>query len=470
MAIERHDNNTSKEKRRMDHRRRLAVLQQSAAAGGELLARLEAQHWNVELASDPSRWEAVAAERRPRVGLALLDRCDDDLAARLRGTGMEWIAVVPKSMLADVPAARLVAETFHDFHTQPVDVPRLLVVLGHAHGRAALLPRAEPPDPAALGQFGMIGRSPAMLAMYRTLAKVAASDMPVLIGGESGTGKELAARAIHRQSPRAGGPFVAVNCGAIPVGLVQSELFGHEKGAFTGAHQRRIGSIEGASGGVVFLDEIGDLPLESQASLLRFLQDRTIVRVGSMRLVPVNARVLAATHVDLAEAVRRGRFREDLFYRLNVLHMHMPALHERPGDISLIAQAVLREELAAGRSRVLGFSSRAMQAMEAHAWPGNVRELINRVQKAIVMCESAYIGPEDLELHVRRSASAENLVRIASASTQRDLVQRALRANDFNVAATARELGISRVTLYRLLRKLEIGWRGEAADGRNATQ
>jgi DNA-binding NtrC family response regulator len=453
----------------MEHRRRLALLRQ-AGAGEDLLPSLEAQQWHVEVASDPSRWENVPAERRPRVGLALLETMDAELAGLLRRTRMEWVAVVPKSILADPEAAHLIAETFHDFHTQPVDVGRLLIVLGHVYGRAALLRRPERAPASELGRFGMIGRSPGMLALYRTLEKVAGSDMPVFISGESGTGKELAARAIYEQSARAGKPFVAVNCGAIPVSLVQSELFGHERGAFTGAHQRRIGSIESAAGGVVFLDEIGDLPLESQASLLRFLQDRTVVRVGSTRPLTVDARVVAATHVDLAEAVRRGRFREDLFYRLNVLHLHMPALRERPGDIGLIAHAVLRGHIEAGRAHVLGFSTLAMHAMEAHRWPGNVRELVNKVQKAIVMCDGSYIGPEDLGLQAQRGPAAENLVQVASASTQRDLVQRALQANAFNVAATARELGVSRVTLYRLLRKLEIGRRGEAPDGRDATQ
>jgi DNA-binding NtrC family response regulator len=285
--------------------------------------------------------------------------------------------------------------------------------------------------------------------------------MPVLVLGESGTGKELAARAIHQHSGRASGPFVPVNCGAIPVNLVQAELFGHERGAFTGAHQRRIGSIESAAGGVVFLDEIGDLPLESQASLLRFLQDRSIVRVGAARPVTVDARVIAATHVDLAEAVRRGRFREDLYYRLNVLHAQMPALRERGADVALIAQRVLRDS-APPHARAVAFSPRALQAMERHAWPGNVRELINRVQKAVVMCEGPCIGPEDLGLHAAGTAGMSMLETLRTAG-QRELVLRALDGNRYNVAATARQLGVSRVTLYRLLRRLEIARRGAPA-------
>jgi len=451
-------------------RRTLAVLQQAASAGKELLSNFESERWNVDLAADPACWERLAPESRPPVGLALLDGIDDELAARLRGTRMDWVAVVPKSMLCDPAAARLVAETFHDFHTQPVDVARLLIVLGHVYGRAALLKRPERVEPRETGRFGMIGRSPGVQALYRTLDKVARSDMPVLISGESGTGKELAARAIHEHSPRAGRPFVAVNCGAIPVGLVQSELFGHERGAFTGAHQRRIGSIESAAGGVVFLDEIGDLPLDSQASLLRFLQDRTIVRVGTTQLVKVDARVLAATHVDLADAVRRGRFREDLFYRLNVLHVHMPPLRERAGDVALIANAVLQQHAAEGRGGVRRFSTLALQAMEAHAWPGNIRELVNRVQKAMVMCETALIGPDDLGLPLRRGPATENLIQVASTSTQRDMVVRALKANAYNVAAAARELGVSRVTLYRLLRRLEIGRHGNTVQGSDVMQ
>jgi DNA-binding NtrC family response regulator len=261
------------------------------------------------------------------------------------------------------------------------------------------------------------------------------------------------------------GPFGTVNCGALPVNLVQSELFGHERGAFTGAHQRHVGSIESAEGGTVFLDEVGDLPLESQASLLRFLQEKTIVRVGSTRTIRVDARVVAATHVDLSEAVRRDRFREDLFYRLNVLHVPVPPLRERPGDVTLLAQHWFHANPVDRSPSVAGFSPAGLAAMEAHAWPGNVRELINRVQKAMIMCEERYIGAGDLGIDIgghEAAFSGLSLLHRARVVTQRDLILRALEHNGSNMAAAARQLGVSRVTLYRLIRKLEIerAWGG----------
>jgi DNA-binding NtrC family response regulator len=302
----------------------------------------------------------------------------------------------------------------------------------------------------------MVGRSACMLALYRAIDKVVRVDAPVLISGESGTGKELVARAIHDHSPRRRGPFVPVNCGALPVNLVQSELFGHEKGAFTGAHQRRKGSLECAEAGTVFLDEIGDLPLESQASLLRFLQEKKLVRVGSTEPIRVDTRVIAATHVDLAAAVQRRAFREDLYYRLNVLHLQMPPLRDREGDIALLAEVVFGTFASQKGPAVKGFSRAALAAMETHDWPGNVRELINRVQKAMIMCDGRRITAVDLGLAARNGEAGSISLERARHHTERDLISTALERNRHNVAATARQLGISRVTLYRLMQKLDI--------------
>ena len=306
--------------------------------------------------------------------------------------------------------------------------------------------------------FGICGNSPAMRAFTQRLRKVIDSDAPVLIGGQTGTGKVLVAHAIHRNSRRAAGPISVVNCGAIPATLIQSELFGHEKSAFTGATQRKIGRIEAANGGVLFLDEIGDLPLDMQASLLRVLQERTISRVGSTQTLPVDFRVIAATHVDLAQAVRQGSFREDLFFRLNVLQLVVPALRERGDDVLELADLFLRRTLAQHPgSRQRGFSARAIDALRAHDWPGNVRELINRVQGAVVMGESRLIGPEDLGLAVATAPLRESLtLDDARASFERNLLASSLRANGNKVSQTARQLGVSRVTLYRLINKLNI--------------
>jgi DNA-binding NtrC family response regulator len=302
----------------------------------------------------------------------------------------------------------------------------------------------------------MIGASPAMLQLYRRIDRVVGVDSPVLITGESGTGKELVARAIHKYSARAKGPFVAVNCGAFPENLIQSALFGHERGAFTGAHQRRIGSIEAAAGGVIFLDEIGDLQLDLQANLLRFLQEKTIVRLGSTQRIQVDVRVIAATNIDLQRAVEMGRFREDLYYRLSVLNLQVPRLSAREGDLDLFTELMLKEFEGLKNPRVRGFSQDALRAMRAYSWPGNVRELINRVQHAMVMSENRLITPGDLELPPPASEANVASLSSARAAASRDVIQAVLRKTENNVSEAARKLGISRITLYRLMEKLDI--------------
>jgi DNA-binding NtrC family response regulator len=302
-----------------------------------------------------------------------------------------------------------------------------------------------------------------MCALFETIRKVARIDVSAMIRGESGTGKELAAQAIHRLSPRANGPFVAINCGALPKDLIQTELFGHEKGSFTGADRRRIGRIEAAQNGTLFLDEIGDLPLDLQANLLRFLQERTIDRVGSHTPIPLDVRVVAATHVNLERAVDQGRFREDLYYRLNVLHLDMPPLRERGDDIELLANHFVRSYAAIVRPNIDGFSQHAINAMKGHAWPGNVRELANRVQRAVVMCEGKLLQPRDLGFD--RDIPNGTLVTLAAAraAAEKEVIETTLRAVRNNVSQAARRLDISRVTLYRLLEQHSIDWQRRTA-------
>jgi DNA-binding NtrC family response regulator len=446
---------------------------QCAQPPDDVLARRLAQAgWTVRVAHDVDEATTVQAANDCPVGLAIMDATGRVSASDLRRIAarrpMEWVALLPRELIERPRDAQLLAAAVHDFHTLPVDFDRLLVVLGHALGKSSLLRSTPPADTALTGRFGMVGRSAKMLELYRTLDKIVPVDAPVLISGESGTGKELVARAIHQHSRRARGPFVTVNCGALPVTLVQAELFGHEKGSFTGAHQRRVGSIECAEGGTIFLDEIADLPLESQGSLLRFLQEKTIVRVGSTRTIRVDARVVAATHLDLAGAVRQNRFREDLFYRLNVLHLHAPPLRERPGDVSLLAQWMLEANPAGRGADLAGFSPRALAAMESYYWPGNVRELFNRLQKALIMCEGPYIEPEDLGLERGQAGGLSGSLAAARTTTQRDLIRHTLEQYEFNVAASARSLGVSRVTLYRLMRKLEIAHRSAYGAGHRA--
>jgi DNA-binding NtrC family response regulator len=312
---------------------------------------------------------------------------------------------------------------------------------------------------------GMVGSSAAMQALFCQIRKVAAAEVPVLLLGASGTGKELAARALHHQSTRRERPFVAVNCGAIVPHLLQSELFGHERGAFTGATQRRIGRIEAAHGGTLMLDEIGDMPLEMQVNLLRFLQEQTIERVGSSSTMAVNVRVIAATHVDLAEAVHQRRFREDLYYRINVVCIGMPALAARGQDIETIAEHYFTRFAPAHNRSLRGFSRDAIQAMLAHPWPGNVRELVNRVQRAVIMADGRFIQPHDLGLTLPECETELPTLAAGRAAAERVLIRRALSHSGNQVARAAALLGVSRVTLYRLIDKHCLDTHAEATVG-----
>lgn len=305
----------------------------------------------------------------------------------------------------------------------------------------------------------LLGQSPAMCAALGCIRKYAAVDLPVLITGETGTGKEVAARALHRLSGRAQRPFVAVNCGALPASLIQAELFGHERGAFTGATARRLGLFESADGGTVFLDEIGDLPAEVQTNLLRVLQEGTLERIGSHQPVKVDVRILAATHVDLEQAIEAGRFRSDLYYRLNVLRLRLPRLAERGEDILPLAQHFLDGFRKRNACRARSFTTEAGDAMRAFAWPGNVRELINRVQRAAVIAEHENLSPEDLDLpRVATAAAGEEGDRLGAARLQaeRDAILSCLRESGFNISECARRLRISRVTIYRLCKKHDL--------------
>lgn len=361
---------------------------------------------------------------------------------------IRWIALVNNETLADEALRRLIYEGFHDFHTLPLDCARLSATLGHAHGMAALNHTETAPG----GDFEMVGCSALMRELYRAIQKAARADAPVLIHGESGTGKELVARAIHKRSARRHAPFIAVNCGALPANLIQSELFGHERGSFTGAHRRMIGKIEAASPGTILLDEIGDLPLDLQVNLLRFLEDHRIERLGGNSPVDVSVRVIAASHVNLEEAVVEKRFREDLFYRLNVLRLKVPPLRERVGDVRLLAQRFFDQFRAEAHPKVRGFTSGALQSMENYSWPGNVRELINRVRHAMVMGEHALISATDLGLTATRPPLDMTLDQVRD-ETERLVLESTLQRIPGNMSEVARQLGISRVTLYRLIQK-----------------
>lgn len=357
-------------------------------------------------------------------------------------------------------ALRAVNEGAHDFLVKPPEIDELKVVLK----RAAAMARMEREITGMRHQLdsdgfeGMLGTSPQMQVVFETIRKVAASQVPVLLLGESGTGKEVAARAVHRKSPRFEGAFVAINCGAIPDNLLESELFGHEKGAFTGAHMQRPGKIELASGGTLFLDEIGELPLSLQVKLLRFLQEQKIERVGGRKEIEADARVIAATNVDLKKAMLEGKFREDLYYRVAVVSIRIPPLRERTGDALMLAQSFLRRFATESGRQNLRYSPSALRAMEQHPWPGNVRELENRVKRAVIMAEGNSVKPSDLELNGGASGtpSVRRGLKEAREELEREMIEEALRRHDGKISPAAVDLGISRPTFYELLDKLGI--------------
>jgi|SoiMetStandDraft_5_1073268.scaffolds.fasta_scaffold02556_3 two-component system, NtrC family, response regulator len=341
----------------------------------------------------------------------------------------------------------------YDFIEKPVQLDVLKIVLQ----RAAYLSNLEQENRSFQQQtglkeaVGLMGNSRPMQEVFRNIRLVGTSDVPVLITGESGTGKELVARAIHGQSARTSGAFVAINCGAIPDTLLESELFGYEKGAFTGAVQQRKGRIESARGGTLFLDEIGDIPLALQVKLLRFLQNHEIQRLGGKETIVVDARILAATNIDLQKAMNEGRFREDLYYRLCVVTIDVPPLRERGSDISLLARTFLVRASDELKKPLKGFTPQAIDALMSHGWPGNVRELENRLKRAVVMAEGWYVTPENLELQTTVSPVDASTLKSSRDHHEKELVRLAMEKAEGNVTRAASYLGVSRPTVYQLL-------------------
>jgi DNA-binding NtrC family response regulator len=399
-----------------------------------------------------------------RVGLLFVQSKQDlrqlsQYDSLLACANLAWVGLIAQELLALPQVRTLAREHLFNFIKLPADISHLVLTLRHASGMAAMRDTrhdATPELASAAAGPGLVGRSAQMRRLAEQIRKVARTDASLLITGPSGTGKELAALAVHRQSTRKQAPFVAVNCGAIAPSLFQSELFGYEKGAFTGAAQRRAGRIEAAQGGTLLLDEIGDLPFDMQVNLLRFLQEKTIVRVGGNETLPVDVRVIAATHTDLAAAVRQGKFREDLYYRLNVVCLSTPKLAERPEDIEDIARHYFGQFAPIYNRSLRGFSSAALQALLQHDWPGNVRELVNRVQRAVVMAEGRFIQPEDLDFERNQLEEQTMSLELARASAESAMIQRALLHSRNRISHAASLLGVSRVTLYRLIDKYGI--------------
>lgn len=420
------------------------------------------ENTNIHYANSIDNAKEILSRTQCVVGLIILDSFLSDNQEAIESlvitnSRMEWIALASPPSLESPTVRSFVASAFYDYHTLPIDQQRLKMTIGHACGIAHLRLSQLKKRKAEPGYLGILGNSPAMRTFFQQLEKVINADLPVLISGETGTGKELVAQAIHANSRRSNGPFIALNCGAVPQNLIQSELFGHERGAFTGAVQRRIGNIEAANGGILFLDEIGDLPLSLQANLLRVLQERTITRVGSTQSIPVDFQIISATHVDLQRAIENGTFREDLYYRLGVIHLNLPPLRARDGDISLLANSIFdRLSTSNPNCRANGFTSQALRAMSTYDWPGNVRELINRVNRAVIVCESKLIGPKDLGLDIEDDAQKAKTLEEARSSFDRNILEISLRNNGNNVSRAARQLGVSRVTFYRMMNKHNI--------------
>ena len=356
-------------------------------------------------------------------------------------------------------AIQAVAAGAYDFLCKPVNIDELKLILGRSIYLADLeKEHLEMQQKLRADVFeDMLGNSAQMQGVFAFVRKVASTNAPVLLLGESGTGKEMAAVAIHRRSSRNNGPFIPINCNAIPENLLESELFGHEKGAFTGAHIQRKGLIETAAGGTLFLDEIGELPATTQVKLLRFLQEQRFQHVGGRQEIHVDARVIAATNVDLKSAVAKKKFREDLYFRLAVVVMKLPPLRERGEDVEVLAKAFLRQFAVQSEKPVLSFSADALRAIKSHSWPGNVRELQNRVKRAVIMADGKRVTASDLELADGAELVRPATLKEARENVERELIKGALKKYSGRITAVAAELGISRPTLYDLMEKLGLG-------------
>ncbi len=345
----------------------------------------------------------------------------------------------------------------YDFYQKPIQAEELSLIVKRAFDLANLEEDNRNLFKRQTDSFhGIIASSPEMIGVCQKIEKVAPTDVSVMLLGDSGTGKELLARAIHEISPRSNKKLVAINCAAIPENLLESELFGYEPGAFTGANKLTIGKVESANGGTLFLDEIGDMPMPLQVKMLRFLQERQVERIGGREQIEVDVRIVAATHQPLSELVEQGKFREDLFYRLSEVSLTIPSLKERNGDVVLIARSMLEKFNRQYSRNFRGFTSEAVHAMEAYEWPGNVRELENKIKAAVVMSESNQIGAEELQLEQNQLREMPlNLRQVREVSESR-AIQRAIVLSNGNISKASKLLGVTRPTLYSLMDKYGI--------------
>ncbi len=422
--------------------------------------------YDVQIAGD--RESALAQIRRFEPSVVILDLGlppDENGASEGLATLEQILMLSPTTKVIVVTgnqdmgnAVRAIGTGAYDFYQKPFESEMLSLIVG----RALRLHKLEQENfrlrmrQSDAATQGIITSDPQMQKMCRTVERVAPSDATVLVTGESGTGKELFAKALHQLSNRADSRFVAINCAAIPENLLESELFGYEKGAFTGAAKQTIGRIEYANGGTLFLDEIGDLPFSLQAKLLRFLQERVVERLGGRGEIPVDTRVVCATHQNLPELIRQGRFREDLYYRLSEITLSIPPLRQRDGDAALLAHAFLEKFNSQQGRSIRGFKPDAIEAIENHPWPGNVREMQNVIKRAVIMAEGSQITLDDLALKTDQEEAEPINLRKVREDAERKAVLRAMARSNGNVAMAADLLGISRPTLYDLMSRLDM--------------
>jgi DNA-binding NtrC family response regulator len=419
--------------------------------------------WSLLLAESVEEARSLREKHQFLAGLALLpEPSKDDAFRRVRQMvnslrDLEWVAAIKREDLACPEISRFMVARLRSYHVYPIDPLRLTFTLCDAWAFARLnQAHRRARSRLTAGRFGLVGASPAMRRLYRHIERYADTGLPVLVTGETGTGKELVARALHAQSARAANPFIALNCAAIPTSLVQSELFGVTKGAFTGATTSNEGLIRAARGGTLLLDEVGEMSLDSQASLLRFLEDKVVMPVGGRIGTTVDVNVIASTNRDLHEEARAGRFRLDLLYRLDVLSIKTPPLRERVADIEALAEHFLQAEADALPHRLRGFSPDALDWLRGQAWPGNVRELRSCVLHAGLLCSGAEITAKDLRRARPYSAESRQTRGDIVASAEKAALQQRLARNRGNISKTARELNISRMTLYRLMARHSI--------------
>ena len=444
--------------------KRLLVVEDDKGLQNQL--RWAFEGFEVSVSGD--RAEAIAQVRRLQPGVVLLDLGlppDPGGVSEGLATLSEIIALIPQTKIIVVTgnddrenAVKSIALGAYDFHQKPADPEILALLVNRAHYVYELELenlRLQTYD-QNMPLRGIIATSPQMLKVCRTIEKIAPSDITTLLLGASGTGKERCAQALHELSPRAGGPLVTINCAAIPQNLLESELFGYEKGAFTGAAKTTPGKIEYADKGTLFLDEIGDLPMELQAKLLRFLQERVVERIGGRKEIPVNVRILCATHQNLQVLIEKGLFREDLYYRISELVLDIPPLKEREGDALLLAKSFLNLWGKQYNSSAVSFSPGAIAAIEAYDWPGNVRELESRVKRAAIMVDGSQIAAEDLELSATKAEPIPLNLKEVREEAERRAIIRALGYSNYNMSDAASALGITRPTLYNLIEKLGI--------------